>query len=89
MGKNKGGALRDTTLAIFSFVCVFLYFVSGFMHVDSIQIYNAENTCRNHGGLDKYYIHFGADKFDCQDGTKFTIREGKKNPLFLLKSFAR
>ena len=84
MGKNKGGILKDTTLAIVSFVCVFLYFVSGFMYVDINQIYNAENTCKNNGGLDKYYIHFGADKFDCQDGTKFTIREGKKNPLFFV-----
>lgn len=87
--ENKGSGLGDATLLIVSFVAVFLYFVSGFMYVDSNQIYSAENTCRKHGGLEKYYIHFGADKFECQDGTKFTIREGKKNPLFLWKSFAQ
>ena len=87
MGKG-GKGLRDTTLAIVSFSAVFLYFVSGFMYVDSHEIYEAKNTCQRHGGLEKYYIHFGAKKFDCQDGTKFLIRDSKKNPLFLLKSFA-
>ena len=88
MGK-KDKVFSDITLAIVSFIAVFLYFVSGFMYIDSTEIHHAQINCQNHGGLNKYYIHFGAKKFDCQDGTKFTIRQGVKNPLFLLKSFAQ
>lgn len=86
---NESKGLSDITLVIVAFVVVFLYFTSLFMYVDGNEIKNAQKNCQHHGGLDKYYLHFGAKKFECQDGTTFKIREGKKNPLFLWKIFAQ
>lgn len=89
MDQDNNNGLSDISLVIVCFVVVFLYFASSFMYVDVNEINEAQKTCHPHGGLEKYYLHFGADKFDCQDGTSFTLRSRKKNPLLLLKSFAQ
>jgi hypothetical protein len=74
--KDKKGyeIISDTTFIIVLFVVVFLYYVSAFMYVYSNQFYNAQIQCKNKGGIDKYYIHFGAEKFTCKDGTTFVIK---------------
>lgn len=75
MGKKTySNGLTDTTLLIVAFTAVFLYLCSAFMYVDSKQINLAQNLCKPHGGINRYYIHFVANKFDCKDGTQFEIR---------------
>ena len=86
--KHKGDGLSDTVLLIVSFTVVFLYFVSAFMYVDHNEIREAEIECRPKGGLDKYYIHFGAKKFTCIDGSRYEIREGS-NALFFLENILK
>ena len=83
---QKTNSLSDITFLIVGFVVVFLYYVSSFMYVDHNDIREAEIECNQHGGLNKYYIHFGAKKFTCIDGTQYEIREGN-TPSFFLKIF--
>lgn len=64
----------DVTFLLAVFVVFFLYAMSALMFIDYQQIAKAEKLCEKHKGLYRYYIHFGAEKFICKDGTKFLIR---------------
>jgi len=73
--KQSGFKISDSTLLIVCFVCVFLYFVSSFMYIDADDIKEANQTCHARGGLQRYYLHFNAKKFECKDGTSYLIRK--------------
>ena len=72
--QNNQKGLSDIALVIIAYTVIGFLVISEHMYVTVDQIDEAEFYCQNRGGLKKYFVHFGADKFECDDGKVFVLR---------------
>lgn len=83
MSDNKTRGLTDTVLLVLLSLVISLVLISKYCYITKEEFEEAKYYCQNRKGVDRFYFHLSANKFQCSDGKTFTVRYKKLPSIFI------